>query len=161
MRSEGFAAVLLALLVVVPPGRAQTEDAVLKAAYIFNIAQFTTWSAPAGARPLSICVASAHPLWESLRRLQGKPMGERKVAIVEPAPGTQCDVAVLRGGAQRPPADGNGTLTIVDEPGGGYAGAVALVEEDQHLRFDIDTKEGARAGLRFSSRLLRLARNVR
>jgi YfiR/HmsC-like len=38
---------------------------------------------------------------------------------------------------------------------------VALVEEDQHLRFDIDTKEGARAGLRFSSRLLRLARNVR
>lgn len=161
MRSEYLAATALALFVWALPGRAQTDGSVLKAAYIYNIAQFTVWPANAGARPLNVCVASGHALWQSLRQLQGKPVGERKVAVVEPAAGIACDVAVLRAGAARPAPDGAGTLAVVDEPATGYAGAVALVEEDQRLRFDIDTKEAARAGLRFSSRLLRLARNVR
>lgn len=151
---------MLALLAAAPPVLAQSDDAVLKAAYIYNIAQFTAWPGGAGARPLNVCVGSGHVLWESLRRLQGKPVDARKLAVVEPSAGTACDVTVLPAGAERPAGEG-ATLVIVDEPAGGYAGAVALVEEDQRLRFDIDTKEAARAGLRFSSRLLRLARNVR
>lgn len=150
----------LSLLVLARAGWAQSDDAALKAAYVYNIAQFTTWPGAETARPLTVCLSSAHALWDSLRKLQGKPVGERKLAVLEPGPGTQCDVAVLRAGAPRPAAPG-GTLAIVDEPKNGYAGAVALVEEDQHLRFDIDTVEAARAGLRFSSRLLKLARNVR
>jgi len=163
MRSEQVIAVLLALSLLfaaAPASHAQSGDAVLKAAYIYNIAQFTVWPASAGTRPLNVCVSNGHALWQSLRSLQGKPVGERKLAIVEPGAATPCDVAVLRAGAARPAAYGGGTLAIVDEPAAGYAGAVALVEEDQHLRFDIDTREAARAGLRFSSRLLRLARNV-
>lgn len=142
---------------------AQSDDAALKAAYVYNIAQFTSWPAPAApaARPLTICVSSGHALGQSLRKLQGKPVGERRLAVLEAGPGVQCDVAVLRGGGPRPAELGSGILAIVDEPKSGYAGAVALIEEDQHLRFDIDTAEAARAGLHFSSRLLRLARNVR
>lgn len=151
----------LSLLVLARAGWAQSDDAALKAAYVYNIAQFTTWPGAEGARPLTVCLSSAHALWDSLRKLQGKPVGERKLAVLEPGPGTQCDITVLRAGAARPAAAASGTLAIVDEPKNGYAGAVALVEEDQHLRFDIDTVEAARAGLRFSSRLLRLARNVR
>lgn len=150
----------LSLLVLARAGWAQSDDAALKAAYVYNIAQFTTWPGAEAARPLTVCLSSAHALWDSLRKLQGKPVGERKLAVLEPGPATQCDVMVLRAGAQRPAA-ASGTLAIVDEPKNGYAGAVALVEEDQHLRFDIDTAEAARAGLRFSSRLLKLARNVR
>ena len=150
----------LSLLVLARAGWAQSDDAALKAAYVYNIAQFTTWPGAEAARPLTVCLSSAHALWDSLRKLQGKPVGERKLSVVEPGPATQCDVMVLRAGAQRPAAAG-GILSIVDEPKNGYAGAVALVEEDQHLRFDIDTVEAARAGLRFSSRLLKLARNVR
>lgn len=151
----------LSLLVLARTGSAQSDDAALKAAYVYNIVQFTSWPGAEAARPLTVCLSSAHALWDGLRKLQGKPVGERKFAVLEPGPGTQCDVAVLRGGAQRPATAANGVLAIVDEPKNGYAGAVALVEEDQHLRFDIDTVEAARAGLRFSSRLLRLARNVR
>lgn len=150
----------LSLLVLARAGWAQSDDAALKAAYVYNIAQFTTWPGAEAARPLTVCLSSAHALWDSLRKLQGKPVGERKLSVVEPGPATQCDVMVLRAGAQRPAAAG-GILSIVDEPKNGYAGAVALVEEDQHLRFDIDTVEAGRAGLRFSSRLLKLARNVR
>lgn len=152
---------LLTLLALAGGSRAQSDDAALKAAYVYNIAQFTTWPGVAGERPLNVCLASGHPLWDSLRRLQGKPVGERRLAVLEPGAGAACDVLVLRSGAQRPPEAGNGTLTIVDGPRNGYAGAVALIEEDQHLRFDVDTQEAARAGLHFSSRLLRLARNVR
>lgn len=151
---------LAALLAAAPACHAQSDDTALKAAYIYNIAQFTVWPAQGEGRSLNICLASGHVLWHGLRQLQGKPVGARKLAVLEPG-GAPCDVAVLRVGAARPAADGSGTLVIVDEPGAGYGGAVALVEEDQHLRFDIDTKEAARAGLRFSSRLLRLARNVR
>jgi hypothetical protein len=163
MRSERAVPALLALslcITAVPASHAQTNDGALKAAYIYNIAQFTVWPANAGARPLNVCVGSGHPLWQSLRGLHGKPVGERRLAVVEPGAAAPCDVAVLRTGAARPVAESNGTLAIVDEPANGYAGAVALVEEAQQLRFDIDTKEAARAGLRFSSRLLRLARNV-
>ena len=148
------------LLALAQASRAQTDDTALKAAYVYNFAQFTTWPGPAVSRPLNVCLSSAHPLWDSLRRLQDKLVGERRVAVVEPAAGIACDVAVLRTGAARP-ANAGATLTLVDEPGNGYAGAIALIEEDQHLRFDVDTVEAARAGLRFSSRLLRLARNVR
>ncbi|USX29509.1 YfiR family protein [Oxalobacteraceae bacterium OTU3CINTB1] len=159
LSSGALALLMLALLA--RSAWAQSDDAALKAAYVYNIAQFTSWPAAAGARPLTVCLSSAHALWDSLRKLQGKPVGERKLAVLEPGPGVQCDVAVLRAGAARPAGAANGILAIVDEPKNGYGGAVALVEEDQHLRFDIDTEEAARAGLRFSSRLLKLARNVR
>jgi len=149
----------LALLALLRTACAQSDDAALKAAYVYNIAQFTVW--PAAVRPLNVCVSSGHALGQSLRKMQGRPVGERRLAVLDAGPGAQCDVAVLRGGGPRPVDLGSGTLTIVDEPKSGYAGAVALVEEDQHLRFDIDTAEAARAGLHFSSRLLRLARNVR
>lgn len=164
MRSEYLTAVLLALPLYMATARvshAQTDSMMLKSAYIYNIAQFTVWPANGAARPLNLCVGGGHVLAQALRGLHGKPVGERKLAVIEPGGSAPCDVAVLRAGAARPAADGSGTLAIVDEPGNGYAGAVALVEEDQHLRFDIDTREAARAGLRFSSRLLRLARNVR
>ncbi|NVM76875.1 hypothetical protein FHW83_002676 [Duganella sp. SG902] len=153
----------LALLALARCACAQSDDAALKAAYVYNIAQFTSWPASAGpaTRPLTVCVSGGHALGQSLRKLHGKPVGERRLAVLEAGPGAQCDVAVLRGGGPRPPELGSGVLAIVDEPKNGYAGAVALIEEDQHLRFDIDTVEAARAGLHFSSRLLRLARNVR
>jgi|GEM_PF-6149687 len=155
----GAALTTLAALAMLRSACAQSDDAALKAAYVYNIAQFTVW--PAASRPLNVCVSSSHALGQSLRKLHGKPVGERRLAVLEAAPGAQCDVTVLRGGGPRPAELGSNTLAIVDEPKSGYAGAVALVEEDQHLRFDIDTAEAARAGLHFSSRLLRLARNVR
>jgi hypothetical protein len=50
-------------------------------------------------------------------------------------------------------------LVVRDGLGRGGA-AITLVEGDEQVRFDVDTTEAARNGLRFSSKLLRLARNV-
>lgn len=158
-------AMLPAVLLYAAPSGAQNDDSRLKAAFIFNIAQFTTWPpTPAGANPaLAICASPAHSLWAGLRELDGKSLAGRALTVVDSAAGRPCHIVVYSAAAAPavPPAAVAGTLTIVDGTRAGhYQGAVTLVEEDPHLRFDIDTREAARAGLKFSSRLLQLARNV-
>lgn len=153
---------LLSTLLYAGACGAQNDDSRLKAAFIFNIAQFTTWPQPA-ARPLLVCASPGHSVWAGLRELDGKAAGGRAFNVVDSAVGRPCDVIVYSAVAAPsvPPALPAGTLTIVDGARAGhYGGAVTLVEEDPHLRFDIDTREAARAGLKFSSRLLQLARNV-
>lgn len=154
--------VLLSTLLYAGACGAQNDDSRLKAAFIFNIAQFTTWPQPA-ARPLVVCASPVHSVWTGLRELDGKAAGGRAFMVIDSAAGKPCDVIVFSAAAAPtvPPELPVGTLTIVDGVRAGrYGGAVTLIEEDPHLRFDIDTREAARAGLKFSSRLLQLARNV-
>lgn len=159
-----LAPALLGFLLSAQPCAAQ-DDSRLKAAFIFNIAQFTTWppAPPGPARTLAICASPAHSVWPGLRELEGKALAGRAWTVVDSGAGRPCDVMVYSAAAApaAAPAAVPGMLTIVDGVRRGhYQGAVTLVEEDPHLRFDIDTREAARAGLKFSSRLLQLARNV-
>ncbi|WEF35108.1 YfiR family protein [Pseudoduganella chitinolytica] len=159
-----LASALLAALLSAQTCAAQ-DDSRLKAAFIFNIAQFTTWppGPPGPARVLAICASPAHSVWPGLRELEGKALDGRALTVVDSGTGRSCDVMVYSASAAPAvaPVAVPGMLTIVDGARRGhYQGAVTLVEEDPHLRFDIDTREAARAGLKFSSRLLQLARNV-
>jgi len=144
--------------------QAPVQGGALKAAYIYNIALFTTWpgSAPPD-RPFAVCARPAHALWDSLRKLEGKPVNGRPWTLLDAGAGPKvCDITVLpvEAAPSRAP-EVAATLFIVDGSAAGkYAGAVTLVDEEEHVRFDIDTREAARMGLKFSSRLLRLARNV-
>lgn len=145
-------------------GQAPVQGGALKAAYIYNIALFTTWpGVQAADRPFAVCARPNHALWESLRKLEGKPVNGRPWTMFDAGAAPKvCDIAVLAGDAvpNRAPEPG-ATLFVVDGAvAGKYMGAVTLVDEDEHVRFDIDTREAARMGLKFSSRLLRLARNV-
>ncbi len=143
--------------------QAQNEDSRLKAAYIFNIAQFTAWPVADAARPLAVCASPAHSLWTGLRELEGKNAAGRAWTVIDGGQGRPCDIVVYSAAAAPSvaPSPVPGTLFVVDgtRPNR-WQGTVTLVEEDAHLRFDVDTREAARAGLKFSSRLLQLARNV-
>jgi hypothetical protein len=168
---RSFLPVLLALA---PPCHAEVQEVqigALKAAYIYNIAMFTNWPpAPAGAasdRPFAVCARPSLPFWDSLRQLEGKPVNGRSWTMYDAGALTaprSCDITIFAAELGQPrPADGGGTLFVADGVSSGpgkYAGAVVLVDEDRHVRFDVDTREAARLGLKFSSRLLRLARNV-
>lgn len=140
---------------------AEVRDVELKAAYIFNFAQFTAWPEPGkGREPFLVCAAPDSALWTSLLALNGKAVNNRSWTTVDlagRAPGS-CDVLVLGRSAERAPT-ANGVLVVRDGSGRGGA-AITLVGGDQQIRFDVDTVEAARNGLRFSSKLLRLARNV-
>jgi len=150
--------------------RAQVDGVDLKAAYIFNFAMFTTWPDAGAKGPLVVCAQPDGPLWPSLQALNGRPVNGRPWSVTDVAhpKAAHCDIVVLARTAQPPalPAAGmlvvrDGVVRVGDMRVGDMRGAaITLVEDDEHIRFDIDTQEAARCGLRFSSRLLRLARNV-
>jgi hypothetical protein len=139
--------------------RAQVDGTDLKAAYIFNFAMFTTWP-DAGKGPLFVCANPDNPLWPGLQALNGRPVNGRPWTLTDLAhpKAARCDIAVLARAALPPALPATGMLVVRD--GAGARAAVTLVEDDEHIRFDIDTQEAAKSGLRFSSHLLRLARNV-
>jgi hypothetical protein len=148
-------------LLAASTSRAQVPEAQLKAAYIYNFAMFTTWPpAPALPKlPFMVCANPDSALWSGLQALGGKPVNGRPwttTALAHPK-GGRCDIAVLPHGAERPGVPA--ALVVRDGAGRGPA-SITLLDDDEHVRFDVDTQEAARNGLRFSSRLLRLARNV-
>ena len=160
-----------ALLAVSWPAPAQVRDVDMKAAYIYNFAQFTTWPEnrprPPGA-PLSVCADRASVLWPALLAYNGKPVSGRAWQLLDAdaRPGAAgCDILVLGRAAGAVPAPAVPGLLVVRD---GAAGAgttaaavtITLIDDDEQLRFDVDTREAARSGLRVSSKLLRLARNV-
>jgi hypothetical protein len=148
-------------------GVAQVQEGDLKAAYVYNFAVFTTWPADAALQklPFVVCASTEGALWAGLRALDGKLVNGRSWStadLVHPK-GGRCDIAVLPPGVERPAAQLAGALVVRNGAGSATANgpaAITLIDDEEHIRFDIDTREAARNGLRFSSRLLRLARNI-
>lgn len=140
---------------------AQVSEGELKAAYIYNFALFTTWQEAGAAKsPFYVCASPDSALWPGLLTLNGKPVNGHPWTVTDlaRAKGQRCDIAVLERNAERPAFLGAGTLVVRD--GGHGPASIVLVDDDEHIRFDVDTQDAARNGIRFSSRLLRLARNV-
>ncbi len=150
-----------------PPGEYQ-----IKAAYLLNFARYVEWPAarlPAGA-PLRLCVLGRDPFGGALAGVEGRQVNGHDVRLrqVESADAAvDCHLVfvadseerrlglVLRALATR------GVLTVSDIDGFAEAGgAVGLVVEDGRVRFDSNLTALARDGLRASSQLLRLGRNV-
>jgi hypothetical protein len=150
--------------------RAQVDGVDLKAAYIFNFAMFTTWPDGGARGPLVVCAQPDGPLWPSLLALNGRPVNGRPWSVTDLShpKAAHCDIVVLARTAPQPALPAAGMLVVRDgvvrdrdmRVRDMHGAAITLVEDDEHIRFDIDTHEAARCGLRFSSRLLRLARNV-
>jgi hypothetical protein len=151
------------LLAAALTAAAQVPEAELKAAYIYNFAVFTTWPADSALQkaPFAVCASTDSALWAGLQTMNGKPVNGRSWLAVDlqHLKGGRCDIVVLSAAAERPASLPPGTLVVRNGAGRGAA-AITLVDDEEHIRFDIDTQEAARNGLRFSSRLLRLARNV-
>lgn len=145
--------------------QAQVPEAQLKAAFIYNFALFTRWPQSPDATDLKFCIEENGELTPAVRALAGKPVGSLTVAVQIVPVGRevpeQCGVWIVGAAASAPPVEHRGTLVISD--GGSIDGHVmiALVVDDAHVRFDIDTVAAQKAGLTFSSKLLRLARRTR
>ncbi|MGH9346813.1 MAG: YfiR family protein [Vicinamibacterales bacterium] len=137
----------------------------VKAAYLFYFTRFVEWPATARpAAPLTVCVAAKNPfgtaLADTMRREQvnGRPVDARIVR----QPGG-CHVLFIPHDVPHEPylraARGLPMLTVGESReflrGGGI---VNFLIENGRVRFEIDQRAAARANLRISSRLLRLAR---
>lgn len=167
----GLLALTACLAVGSVRAQAVSEDAV-KAGFVFNFVKFTQWSGEREGdnRPMDICTPGALPLDGQFALLQGRTVGNRKIALrahVAPADWRACQVlylpdgetgrveTFLRGLGNAP------VLTISDQPGFVQAGGmIGLRVEDNRVRFDVNLLAAQRAGLTLSSQMLKLAGQV-
>ena len=139
----------------------------VKAAYLYNFVKFVEWPTTLQSSVLTICVAGRNPFETVLDDLVGGAVvaGRRLESrvILEPTPG--CHVLFVpqgaNAGAYLRAVVGQPILTIGEEPGFILSGGIARFYVDGiNVRFEINPTAAEHAGLRISSRLLRLARIV-
>ena len=147
--------------------RAESLEDAVKATYIYKFAPFVTWPPQAQGDAFSICVSGTDEIANLLPpATAGQDVDGRRIAV-RTISGTDipADCRILYVAAS--PAEeavlgaahGRPVLTITNESGLGH-GIVRLIVIDHHVRFDVDTKLAADAGLPISSKLLVLAHAV-
>lgn len=139
----------------------------VKAAYLANFVRFVEWPQRTDPGPVSICVAGPNPFGAVLdetvmgTQVNGRPV----VARVLAAPDDGCHVLFIPQGAPgtagylRAAQMGAATLTVGETADFiTRGGMINFVREGVNIRFVINAGAAERAGVRISSRLLRLAR---
>jgi hypothetical protein len=146
----------------------------VKAAFLYNFAKFVEWPAdafPSPEAPFTVCVIGDDPFGPDLDAvLEGKEIAGHPMTTKRPLPEgdlTSCQMlfASAREGGQPAAlfvAPRAGRLTIGEAPGFTKAGGIIrFVMEAGKVRFEINPDAADKAGLKISSKLLKLARIVR
>ena len=153
---------------------ASVAEANLKAVFLFNFAKYVTWPAvgigersPTGIR---ICTTVDDSFFTLLKAavegedVDGKPLEPVALSGLDEA--RTCQILFV-GHANSPDGKawlnavrGRQVLTVGDGPLNDET-VIAFIKEDNRIRFDINRAAAGRHSLNVSSKLLRLARQVR
>ena len=171
-RRASHVAALFAALWSCVAGAQQLGEAEIKAAFIYNFVQFTTWPGgliPDGA-PLPVCARGNGAVAAALSAIAGRKVPGRAI-VLRPLPDDgprSCAVVVVdqydagwlrRAAAQMP---GSATLVIADDNDATMQGAmITLALAGRKVVFDVNVTLVKSAGLGISSRVMQLARAVR
>lgn len=146
----------------------------VKAAFLLNFAKFIDWSPGTFANPQSplvVCVLGQDPFGNILDdTLQGKAIGDRPFIVrrlKDKIDARHCQM-VFVSSSESPHLPEileslRGANVVVVGEANGFATSGGMIEftiEDNHVRFSINTDAANRSGLKFSSKLLALARIV-
>ena len=142
----------------------------LKAAFVYNFMVFTEWPAATG-NTLNLCIHGKDPFGTEMEGLQGKLAATRKIAVQRKAAGESlkdCQAvfiapsligslpSILEG------LKGQPALTLADSPGAMHKGvALNMGVAQGKVTFEANLQAARGAGLSLSSKLLRLATEVR
>jgi YfiR/HmsC-like len=151
--------------------RSGTAEADIKAAFLFNFTKFVEWPATAPAGPFQICTL-ADAAFDSVlvRTLTGESTDGRPIVRSTPEGpefARTCHILFISR-AENLHADrwmaavrGQPVLVVVESKSAEDAGAhITFVIDDNRVKFDVDDDAASRAGLKISSKLLRVARHV-
>jgi hypothetical protein len=144
----------------------------VKAAFLLNFTKFTEWPESAFGDPkssLSICILGADPFGRILdQTLVGEVVNSRKVVVqrIQSAPPLKACQVLFVGKLEEDIAKtlatvGPGVLTVGEDRGfirGG--GMICFLIEAGRVRFDINQTAAETGGLKLSSKLLKVARQV-
>ena len=165
------AVAFMALLAPAAALAAESLEYKVKAAFLLNFAKFIEWpptAFPSPNAPFNICILGDDPFGEDLDQIAGgEQVNGRKITIQRlrsaPAPNV-CSVLFIAGSVTRPeiPANlGPGLLTVGEgEHFIRDGGMIAFILENRRVRFDINRAAAENAGLKISSKLLSVAREV-
>ncbi len=143
----------------------------VKTGFIYNFAQFLEWPAqgfPNAASPFRICIADDSTTLQAFEHLKTKKIKGRAASLraCGAAAGcTPCQIIYIPTVIKAEAAyllqqvSGPGVLTIGDADGfSRLGGIIGFYRAGNKLRFAINTDAAQRAGLKLSSRLLKLAK---
>ncbi|MBI3935276.1 MAG: YfiR family protein [Acidobacteria bacterium] len=147
----------------------------MKAAFLLNFTKFVEWPSaafPAPDTPITICVLGEDPFGPILdRTVAGESVNGRAVRARRSVPEANpqgCHVAFIsrseRGNIAQINSDlrGSRALTVSEVPGFADAGGmIEFVIEGGKVRFYINAAAAEAAGLKLSSRLLRVATAIK
>lgn len=165
---------LIACMAASPPAWAQSEEQVM-AAFLLNFARYVEWPKDAfdrGDAPVTICMMSSSGFGEVVSStVAGKTVDDRPVSVDHKSDLMQtrgCHILFIgRDLGQSPESaaralDGSSVFSVADLQGFASAGGIAnFYREDNRIRFEINPDAAKKAGLKISSRLLRLAKVVK
>ena len=158
-----------------PPPTAATasREYLLKAAFLYNFAKFTTWPTEAFSgpqKPLCLCILGEDPFGAAMEPIEGKRIKERPLVAIridQVSDAEGCHIifistsekerlrAILDYLRDRP------ILTIADMPNFARArGIISLKTVEDRIQFDINVDVANAADLKLSSELLRLGNIV-
>jgi hypothetical protein len=141
-----------------------------KAGFLYNFIAFTEWPDKVGGL-LSLCVYGADPFGQELNVLRGKSVNGRTLAIRSvnnPAQAKGCQVVFIAASAiDSLPLildvlQGEPVLTVADSKGALDSGVgINMLVRQSKIAFEVNLIATRRAQLNVSSKLLRLASEVR
>jgi hypothetical protein len=171
---------LWAAVVLAATLRAQSaSEYEIKAAFLYKFASFIQWPSSGDTAPAADMAAASTPICigilgtdgfgQSLDQVvRGKQAGGRKFAIQHfhvAGEALHCEIVFISGSEQNRIREilrvfgGKPVLTVSEVPGFCESGGIINLRKiDDAIRFEINPASGERAGLRFSSKLLSLAR---
>ena len=159
--------------------QAQSRDEVLeyrvKAAYLLNFTKFVEWPAAAFAAPdapITICVMGQDPFGTVLDKVvEGESVDSHGIRVRRLLPDSRlqnCHILfVSRSERERSShivseLRGSSVLTVSELPGFASAGGtIEFIVDAGKVRFEINAATAETSGLKLSSRLLRVAKQVK
>ena len=167
-------ATLFGCLLVVPRASAQSEDQIM-AAFLFNFLRYVEWPKDAFDRndmPVSICMLSSKEFGDVVSKtVSGKTVADRPVVVrwtADLPEAAGCHILFIGSEFDKSHEEAVAALsqmsvfTVADQEGFARAGGIAnFFRADKRIRFEINPRAAKKAGLKISSRLLRLAKIVK
>lgn len=142
----------------------------IKAIYVYNFISFTAWPNAVNEK-LTLCIYGSDPINEHLQKFNGKQIGSRhlSVHIISSTDGIEeCQIIFIArtmiGNVARvmDKVRGKPVLSIADSHGAlRYGVNVNLLTEHDSVVFEVNLLNVREQGLAMSSKLLRLAKEVR
>lgn len=153
--------------------QSKPEEYQVKAVYLFNFGKFIDWPAPAARDDsFAICVLGRDPFGAVLdSTLAGESINDKKLVarrIATAQDSSDCRIVFIsasEAGRIKQVLAGvekAGVLTVSDAPDfTASGGMIQFVLKDNKIRFEVNLGAAQKAGLTFSSQLLKVATDVK